>query len=83
MITVIYRQRDGTDKHQDFTDPVKAFDKFYRMLKVAWRSPFIASDEHIGSFDYHNVEWYMLNDEEGKALAFKRFEVWLKDFKKV
>lgn len=83
MITVISNQvTTGTCRHQDFKDPVKAFDKFYSMLPDARKDPFISSDEHIGFFTHKDVEWYMLNDEEGKQMAFKRFEKWLSDFRK-
>lgn len=81
--TVIYRQRNGADAYKDFTDQKKAFDKFYGMLKDASRSPFVSSDDIIGFFSYKNLEWYMLNDDEGKALAFSRFEKWINDFKRV
>lgn len=83
MLTVVYRKRDGTDKHQDFAEPKKAFNKFYSMVNIAWRIPFISSDEHIGSFCYKDLEWYMTRDQEGKDLAYIRFEKWLNDFKKV
>ena len=83
MITVISNQMTtGTNRHQEFKDPVKAFDKFYAMLPDARKDPFISSDEHIGFFTHKDVEWYMMRDEEGKQMAFKRFEKWLSDFKR-
>ena len=82
MLTLIYRQRNGSDAYKDFIDPIKAFDKFFSMVNDARKMPFITSDEHIGSFDHRNVEWYMLNDQEGKELALTRFNNWLKDFRR-
>jgi hypothetical protein len=83
MITLIYNQiTTGTCKHQDFKDPVKAFDKFYSMLKDARRDPFISSDDHIGFFTHRDVEWFMLNDQEGKDMALIRFKKWLEHYKR-
>jgi hypothetical protein len=81
MFTLIYRKTDGTDKYLDFSEPMEVFNKFYPMLKDARKSPFISSSEHIGMFNYKNVEWYMLNDEEGKKLALNRFMIWCEDFR--
>jgi hypothetical protein len=82
MFTVIYTKLDGTNRYLDFKEPSKAFDKFYSMIKDARKSPFITSSEHIGSFNWRDVEGYMLNDEEGKKLASNRFMVWCEDFRR-
>jgi len=81
MLTVIYRTRNGTDKFLDFIDPEKAFNRFFSMVNDARKEPFISSDQHIGSFSYKNLEWYMTRDQEGKDLAYHRFNNWLSEFK--
>lgn len=78
-LTLLYRNRSGSEQHKDFTDPVKAFCEFYRMVHYAWRSPLISSDEIIGFFSHENVEWYMLDDDDGKILAYNRFQNWIRD----
>ena len=83
MLTVISNQvTTGTCRYQDFKDPVKAFQKFYSMLPDARKDPFISSDEHIGVFTHRDVDWYMLNDEDGKQLALKRFMRWFETYRK-
>ena len=82
MFTVIYNLTNGTNKYQDFKDPVKAFDLFYALLPDARKDPFVASDEHIGFFTHKDVDWYMMRDREGKDLAKIRFLNWIEDFKR-
>lgn len=83
MFTVISNKvSDGTCRYQDYADPRKAFDRFFAMVNDARKDPFISSDQHIGFFTHKDLEWYMSKDDEGKALAHKRFENWLSDFRR-
>lgn len=81
MYTLNYQMRNKAERQITFQDPTAAFDRFYKFCRAGLKAPFISSDEHIGFFSSSDIDWYMIYDDEGRVLAQRRYENWLKDYR--
>ena len=77
---VIYELKNGTLRHQTYTDSKEAFERFWK-LGHNGQNPMLTNDNTMGGFSFRDIQGFR-SRPEGKWYAYKAFMEYMKEYKK-